>query len=793
MIKFEIEQEPEYKSTPLNYIGASTEQDVDDSRFTDTNSVFFSLVGNDITGDGTKGNPYKSIAMAVSECTATKIYAVSVDNTLFHITEPVEVNTYCQGIFALSGAVITIKCNEDEIPDGFITDLSALSRNMFAEYNNIFYVLSGTSDIYTFDGAAWTLQYTTPGNVTCMKATTKGMYVGTADGQVYLFTNPTTYTLVYNNTDVEIRDAAEYNGYLYIACWDSVNTDNVLAQSSDGYNFFALETNLNDASFADQQVRSLEVFADKTTEFEYLVLALDNDLLYSANPTEFEILNTFTYNGGLKKLVTWKGYLFLIISDYALIKIEDIGNFSYTRLFRANVADMCVNEHLYFTSEGNLYRYTLQDTESQLIKSGIGSTLGTYNDKLYVDDKVVNSYIFGINSDFMLESVDVQSAAIDYTIYTYSGNISLVKGSYNGLVRGLNNSCSEITLENCNINYCYSGIRAFSKTNVTECLFTDISDTAISALSGTELNINHVTIFNALTGIYNASTNADIRNSIIYFCAEHGVYSEMLIYTQVCCIARAALYNSVNLYGYEANPLFISENGDYRIKTLEPYRDLERGYSLESICKDNADDGKDIGCYLFERSITTEQDNIIIEPVGQPKQIHEELYRPFFNNQEAISGGKVLTSLPERKRIDLTFADNTYVPDLENYLIILRNKAYSGIGVITEQAAQNRYAKFVLSEQGKRFKVLKDISADWKLAELTGYQLEIGKLKARILFNTEQEIYISIDSPIQEGSHSYKVDKIKVILGQESIKAERLLRRHDLKAGFTLTLEETDV
>jgi len=101
-------------------------------------------------------------------------------------------------------------------------------------------------------------------------------------------------------------------------------------------------------------------------------------------------------------------------------------------------------------------------------------------------------------------------------------------------------------------------------------------------------------------------------------------------------------------------------------------------------------------------------------------------------------------------------------------------------------------AIFALSDIGDTFKVYRDEKANLTYNELTGFQFQSGEYSARILYNTETEIYFSADSNIPDGVANGEVKYIKVVCTNSNLKTTRITQKTKLRSGFTLTLEEAD-
>ena len=344
----------------------------------------------------------------------------------------------------------------------------------------------------------------------------------------------------------------------------------------------------------------------------------------------------------------------------------------------------------------------------------------------------------------------------------------------------------------------HSGIY-FTVGKVKNCIFKNLTGTATH---GIVLEIYNSTFYNVKQGIlYREAWNPDIDffnayNNIIYFAHEFGLksLSNNPVYAYHCLIGRCSFINAYALDSIHANPLFVSET-DLHIRTKES------GYQLESPAKEAGSDHKDIGAYDIERTTISQPLPVVIRPISQPSKIEQDSYRPYFQNALSISGGKLTAGLPERKRISLEWDSSRYTPDIDRLAMLLKNKVfyfsnddttYLGTGIITTEIITDEMALFALSDIGDTFKVYRDSNANLIYNELTGFQFQSGEYSARILYNTETEIYFSADSDIPDGVANAQVKYIKVVCTNENLKATRITQKTKLRSGFTLTLEEAD-
>jgi len=117
---------------------------------------------------------------------------------------------------------------------------------------------------------------------------------------------------------------------------------------------------------------------------------------------------------------------------------------------------------------------------------------------------------------------------------------------------------------------------------------------------------NHVIFFNNQFGIYFVSNSGSlsIKNSIFHQNSLYDIYSEVSIVVTYSCITGSV--NNVDISdvtNITADPLFksvVAGSEDFNIKSEFS------GFSVNSLCLEAADDGKDIGAYDVLRSIEEE-------------------------------------------------------------------------------------------------------------------------------------------------------------------------------------------
>lgn len=111
-----------------NAVGATTSLTLRALTFSpsDTNSIFVSKSGSDLTGNGTLINPFSTIKHAVSQCTAIKTYVVINDSGLYY-ENPISISAYdnCVGIVANSGCSPVVSLNNTLDDFKFCKDITS--------------------------------------------------------------------------------------------------------------------------------------------------------------------------------------------------------------------------------------------------------------------------------------------------------------------------------------------------------------------------------------------------------------------------------------------------------------------------------------------------------------------------------------------------------------------------------------------------------------------------------------------------------------------------------------------
>lgn len=123
----------------------------------------------------------------------------------------------------------------------------------------------------------------------------------------------------------------------------------------------------------------------------------------------------------------------------------------------------------------------------------------------------------------------------------------------------------------------------------------------------TAQSLDHNDIFLNRWGVYLGANISGIifKNSISHFNTLYEIYSEVLLTIDYCCITEVGALNNITLdeHSFTDNPLFVNTNDgeeDFNIKTIE------LGYSVDSPCKDSADDDTDIGALQINRDIESD-------------------------------------------------------------------------------------------------------------------------------------------------------------------------------------------
>jgi hypothetical protein len=116
---------------------------------------------------------------------------------------------------------------------------------------------------------------------------------------------------------------------------------------------------------------------------------------------------------------------------------------------------------------------------------------------------------------------------------------------------------------------------------------------------------NHNTFFNNQYGLYLESNSGSIsiKNCIFYQNSLYGIFSEVSVILTYCCIKNNSYNDNVDVSDGSNkidNPMFISTvsgSEDLHVMTVE------QDYIVNSVCKEAADDGYDIGAYLVDYGI----------------------------------------------------------------------------------------------------------------------------------------------------------------------------------------------
>jgi len=315
-------------------------------------------------------------------------------------------------------------------------------------------------------------------------------------------------------------------------------------------------------------------------------------------------------------------------------------------------------------------------------ENDIGALMG--NAKISANNININGIIFdGFNSFntgiYKTGSSDYTGLIVKWcTIKNYNG---MPIDDYAGVQTG-----SQII--NCGIYDNGGGVKlTYGGNDITECLFYN-NITFNLYTDYADHDITHCTFHGAFYNIYvdsNASS-VDILDSIFHGATSAtGVYSEISIQLNYCCITdgRSSDVDISPATNKIDNPNFVNVDigfEDYHLKTKEGWNGIT--YNFDSVCKDSASDGYDIGCYLLTRSVDEDTWNSYQLEFDPDSMNRQNLPKGQIKSEYA-QGGISLNAKSHKKVLPMIWNDDTYMSedqyDILEYISTLIKTEENGI------------------------------------------------------------------------------------------------------------------
>jgi hypothetical protein len=720
-------------------------------------------------------------------------------------------------VFAKKGAMPVLELSGAGASDILFQDLSSINRRIFTEYNGILYSScedSGDVDLIyaSTDGESWAFIYDNlDANIlsacSSKNGAISGAYFGDDTGKIIKITSPSGVSTALDAGSGKIVSICEYNGYLF-ALWCD-DTKNKLFRSADGQNFAEVATNIGDLGLTGF-FRSCTSYTDTSGNY-YLAVSLDADVITSKDGITFSARKTFAYAGfEIKKLISFEGYLYLACGSNGIYRTNDFQK--WYQVSDKVCQDLVLNTHLYgISSSGELY-FSVNGTDFKSIKtlSPDEAYIGVFKGYLHLGDKRYNSYFFAVQSDVTFTGLYFYSDYLSYGLDASGYNIAIKHCTFEGLKTLTVKDASSADIENTKITGCYSGIHASGSLTLSECEFSCL-DTFALYHEGNEIDINHITIFDALIGIcIKNSVTGSIKNSIISGCHEYGIYSPYSVSLETSIYSSALMFNVIPISCKEANPLFCSTKKgalDLRIKTKSS------GYVFPlSVAKGFAGDNKDAGCYDFSYS-NTPRETLGFTFKSNPSEFSQTIDKPGYKSESALSGAPLITFDDVRLSFTLGFNSSQYITkETSSYVAYLMSasstfwfipQVLSGYddnrGVCTISTSLINDLDKAIPILGRQdlqseVTVISDTSKSWELNKWKGWHVEISGKYYRILFNDQSSLII--DGKISLPSSSYAIDRIKVALDLKSLQTQQLFYDGFLnkypRNGFSLVFTEAD-
>lgn len=185
-------KEKSYTVTPTNVVGATTNSILRTvTVHNDTNCKYVAMNGDDTTGTGTSGNPYRTIEKAVSTLGGAFMIVTIIRNSYIGDLSFEAPDTSLSG-----GHILQVELGElaTILRSSFKTIVDATGSTLpatdFAYYNNRWVAtITGSNKMYySFNGIIWTITASVTANWTGIAVDTNGKWVAVAD-QLGIYTS----------------------------------------------------------------------------------------------------------------------------------------------------------------------------------------------------------------------------------------------------------------------------------------------------------------------------------------------------------------------------------------------------------------------------------------------------------------------------------------------------------------------------------------------------------------------------------------------------------------------------
>jgi len=218
-------------------------------------------------------------------------------------------------------------------------------------------------------------------------------------------------------------------------------------------------------------------------------------------------------------------------------------------------------------------------------------------DDITINGFIMNGYNSRYNTIAKIGATDYTGLTLKFlTIYNYN----------NQAIDDYSGSNTDTIIENCSFHDNSNGIRFYAGNNsIEESLIYNHTEIGIY-VNGITQTFNHCVFHFNKYGLYftNQIGLITFKNNITNINSLYGIYSELAITITYCCITDAIFNVDITSETNTIdNPLFLNTNigtENFNIKTVED------GFTYNSPCKNNADDGYDIGAYLVTRLVNND-------------------------------------------------------------------------------------------------------------------------------------------------------------------------------------------
>jgi len=584
-------------------IGASVYRDViHDGNNSDT--AYVASTGSDVTGNGKWWTPYATHSAAFAAIGA-RAYINTQDSETFDEILTIDSNCVFEPIY---GIIPTINGYDDGV--AIIINVAIAASNAFSVYGYNFTrnILSGNNTaIYIFND----LGYTYTGYI--KNCSFSDIYIGInisgASGtQNFIIENN-----YFTNCSLYAAYLADYQ----------VSTGTIRKNITIGNGFELLAPSANGSTLsASKNIGSIGWVVGS---FEVCNFTIENNTSINAVRALEQTGNSGTFSGTVRNNVGYGNTIDLLKTGTS--SAPSIINSCYLVNSGFTIGAGNITTDPEPCEETYPYKYGISTLRRALDSTNHPYHTGTSSNSMGV---ITHGILLGANSitfnGIIFDGLDSYAHAI-YELATRTGTTLkwCTFQNYIGIAVDLYaTAATSAVISNCLFKANGQALAMpYGSNNVSYCVFNSNNKIGIW-LDYTQNYFDHCFFYGSDYNFYlDINGGMTFKNSIVYGSGLYALYSDISVSPTYSCIIDATYNVTLDSTNIIDNPLFVDpENNDFRLKVTE------LGYIVESPCKQAADDGYDMGAYLYEYSISAD---------SWKKYVLE--FNPFTNNETMLFKG----------------------------------------------------------------------------------------------------------------------------------------------------------